>query len=59
MEGSYEWATVPVVSYQIMDSDEHWWHPKNPSDFDEASELMDALRKQHPGKEFTLFAELL
>lgn len=59
MEGSYEWVTVPVVSYQIMDSDEVWHHPENSRNFDEASALLAKLKEAEPFKEFTLFAELL
>lgn len=59
MEGSYEWVTIPVVSYQIMDSDETWHHPNNPRDFDEASALLEKLKGEHPCKDFTMFAELL
>jgi hypothetical protein len=58
MEGTYAWEMVPVVSYQIMDSDEVWHHPDNPRDFDQASALLEKLKSENPGKEYTLFAEL-
>lgn len=59
MEGTYEWVTVPVVSYQIMDSDEVWHHPDNPRDFEEAGRLLEKLKAENPSKAFTMFAELL
>ena len=55
----YSLETIPVVSYQIMDSDEVWHHPDNPRDFDCADELLEKLREEHPGKQFALFAEVL
>jgi hypothetical protein len=58
MEGTFEWVTVPVSSYQIMDSDEKWHHPDNPLDFDQANALLEKLKSENPGKDYTLFAEL-
>jgi hypothetical protein len=58
MEGLYEWVTIPIVSYQIVDSDEVWHHPDNSRDFNEAERLLESLKRENPGKEYTMYAEL-
>lgn len=58
MDGSYAWVTVPVVSYQIVDSDEVWHHPENSRDFEEVERLLEKLKSENPGKEYTVYAEL-
>lgn len=59
MDGTYNWLTLPVVSFQIMDSDEVWHHPENSRSFEDAEALLEKLKAENPGKDYTMYAELL